>query len=532
MGTWRFFCNDHKKRGIFFLWSVILAILIGLLTNFIWEKISNNSSVENIHNNIEPFTEDIYGIIVGPFFGGSTDLNETGKSFQHTVASTLKATYEELSIKEIEVAEYLPDSSFPRFNNHQEARSFGEKFNAEMVIWGDVTIQGVIPKLTIVKTNGYADRIAENDISIFKNTYRIEFIESLSNIKLPFIVKEPNMIAFFVLGAKFFDAGEYEKAIEYLKRTLQIDPLTLFKTSEYIDESEIFNLIGMSQYMLEKYEAANSSFLTAYNINPTNFVSGVMLGVTYDQLGEEGKAIEIVRRSLTIRYFEENPEQLEYITDLSNGNYDEIIKKQTKIISKSPTEGTSEAFLSRAIAYFKKEEYNKSINDLTESIKNFPSASKLYWIRGIAYSMVGHFEGAVSDFNKYESLGGEFDPETYTLRATAYMQLNNNDKALLDYNKALEVKPDIFKVRMYRGMIYTDNQEYEKAIVDYEAALKLNPPDEMFLYFYLGVAYLQTDNIEKAVYCFSKVTHVDELGVIKEAEVEAAKAIVEKYSDK
>ena len=63
------------------------------------------------------------------------------------------------------------------------------------------------------------------------------------------------------------------------------------------------------------------------------------------------------------------------------------------------------AYYSRANAYNKTGEYDKSIADCTESVRLKPAFSEAYKIRGIAYSMNGQKSKAEEDFAQAKRLG-------------------------------------------------------------------------------------------------------------------------------
>ena len=49
------------------------------------------------------------------------------------------------------------------------------------------------------------------------------------------------------------------------------------------------------------------------------------------------------------------------------------------------------------------------------------------------------------------------------------------DRAIADYNKALELDPKDATAYNNRGFTYDNKGDYDKAIADYDAAIRLNP---------------------------------------------------------
>lgn len=119
----------------------------------------------------------------------------------------------------------------------------------------------------------------------------------------------------------------------------------------------------------------------------------------------------------------------------------------------------------------------ESLNDRNpEFIKD--KANKLF--------KVGDFKGAINALSKAIDLNPNL-PSLYANRAACYLRIGNNNKAIDDSCRALElyfpVVPANYlsrtKVLARRGTAYANIGELELAVQDYCAALKLSPDDEM-----------------------------------------------------
>jgi tetratricopeptide (TPR) repeat protein len=81
---------------------------------------------------------------------------------------------------------------------------------------------------------------------------------------------------------------------------------------------------------------------------------------------------------------------------------------------------------------------------------------------------------ALADFNRAINL----DPsrsDGYLGRADVLNAMKQYDKALLDYHRAIEINPDFAKAYVNRGIAYSHLERYKEAIADYEKALALDP---------------------------------------------------------
>jgi tetratricopeptide (TPR) repeat protein len=62
-------------------------------------------------------------------------------------------------------------------------------------------------------------------------------------------------------------------------------------------------------------------------------------------------------------------------------------------------------------------------------------------------------------------------------RGLAYAKLKQFEKAIQDYDQAIELNPKDFNAFNNRGPAYAKLKQFEKAIQDYNQAIELNPKD-------------------------------------------------------
>jgi tetratricopeptide (TPR) repeat protein len=83
-------------------------------------------------------------------------------------------------------------------------------------------------------------------------------------------------------------------------------------------------------------------------------------------------------------------------------------------------------------------------------------------------------EKALKDFNR----AIDIDPtraDAYVGRANTLSTLGRYAEALPDYNRALEIDPKLANAYANRGSAHSQTGQYKKAIADYEKALELDP---------------------------------------------------------
>ncbi|RLG44327.1 MAG: hypothetical protein DRN81_04785 [Thermoproteota archaeon] len=122
--------------------------------------------------------------------------------------------------------------------------------------------------------------------------------------------------------------------------------------------------------------------------------------------------------------------------------------------------------------------------------------------RGFSFCNLGQYEKAINDFNK----AIEIDPSdavAYTNRGTAYDNLGQYDKAIDDYNKAIEINSRYAEAYNNRGNVYHKLGQYNKAIQDYNKAIEINP-NYAKAYNNRGTAYADLNQYQQAMENYNK----------------------------
>ena len=109
----------------------------------------------------------------------------------------------------------------------------------------------------------------------------------------------------------------------------------------------------------------------------------------------------------------------------------------------------------------------------SEIISKFNSFAEAYSVRGWALRERNQPERALSDFNRALELAAT--ASNYSQRGLTYLRLKDFDRAIVDYNKAVELEPRSAAHINDRGVAYMDLQDYKRAIADFDRAIELDP---------------------------------------------------------
>ena len=137
-----------------------------------------------------------------------------------------------------------------------------------------------------------------------------------------------------------------------------------------------------------------------------------------------------------------------------------------------------------------------------------PQNHIFYNNRGIAHKEKGELDRAIKDFDRAIELNPEF-AEAYNNRGVAYGIKWEVDKAIADFNKTIALNPAFVDAYCNRGNAYLLKGEIDKAIEDYNRSIKHAPKDAMS-YSNRGVAYLQRGEFDKTIEDVNEAIALDE----------------------
>lgn len=131
--------------------------------------------------------------------------------------------------------------------------------------------------------------------------------------------------------------------------------------------------------------------------------------------------------------------------------------------------------------------------------------SEQFLSNGIDLYVNGNPEGAITAFKGSIGLSPHsgYTPDAWNYMAEAFIQLDEHEKAIAAYKKAIKLSPNQDDTRIKLGNLYFSMDRYKEAADEYEKAVKSNPSANN--YFALGQSYLYLDRLNEAESIFSRV---------------------------
>ncbi len=175
--------------------------------------------------------------------------------------------------------------------------------------------------------------------------------------------------------------------------------------------------------------------------------------------------------------------------------------------------------IKQAEQLLEKKQYGDVIALLKDEILEKYKSSTLYRLRAMAHRIIHSVRGRglTTDTKlkfKYINKAIRSDrknPICYLERGNAWFNIRNFKKAIIDYTKALELKPDnSFAAGIHNnlGMVYYRLSDYDKAIEEHSISIDLRPKNPS-AYSNRGSAFYLKGNYEKAIDDYTKAISID-----------------------
>jgi ribosomal protein S12 methylthiotransferase accessory factor len=129
----------------------------------------------------------------------------------------------------------------------------------------------------------------------------LKYFEAAMNLE-PYEQDIPSVYSYMGIALK--DLGEYDKALDVLKKGAQLDP----------ERTDIYNLMGFCHFKLKEHEAAIENFKKIIELDPSSAIDYANIASNYRDMGETAKAIRYYEMALTldasIEFAKDNLEKL------------------------------------------------------------------------------------------------------------------------------------------------------------------------------------------------------------------------------
>ena len=341
---------------------------------------------------------------------------------------------------------------------------------------------------------------------------------------------------YFKAGNESRELGEYEKAIFYYEKVIEIDnengdayydrgianvdlgryeeAIADFDKAIELNEKDGWSYCnrGAVKAKLGRYEEAIADFDKAIELNEKDGASYCNRGRAKARLGRYEEAI--VDYSKAIEIDRENKcaycERAEIKAKLGRyeeviADYDEAIKINKECIENKDfyrQRGNAKAHLNR---------YEEAIVDYSKAIKIDRENKCAYCQRGAAKNKLGRYEEAIADYDRTIEIDKECEDiyRIYKQIADVKINLGKYEEVIMDCNKEIEIGKENKCIYCQRGTAKEELGRYQEAIRDYSKAIEMDKEDKT-IYFYRGNVETILGRNKKAMEDFNRAIELDE----------------------
>lgn len=149
----------------------------------------------------------------------------------------------------------------------------------------------------------------------------------------------------------------------------------------------------------------------------------------------------------------------------------------------------------------------ESVEIYTDLIQRNPDKGRYYTLRASAWWELGKPEKALEDFDMAIELGYT-KPHAYTSRGLFHAEMGNYKEAIADYDEAIKLDPEDVAPLINRASLQLNKGDFEPAIEDYTTAIH-KMPKSLSLLHQRAIAYKAAGKPDKAVEDFNAILEVN-----------------------
>lgn len=292
------------------------------------------------------------------------------------------------------------------------------------------------------------------------------------------------------LGKDFYDGGDYDKALEYLNRAVELDP----------DRVAAYKLRAYIYLYKDERQKAIDDFTMVIELDPGDDNAYHNRGASYEYLGDYFRASSDYSAALRI-----NPNAVDY---QARGNlymeiryFEKAISDYSKVVELDPQ--NAEAYNSRGVAYHCLGEEDRCIDDIKKAIELDPDYSAGYRNLGVSYYYKGRYDSAIVNLKKSMELKDRSLVLNNYYCGAAYFGKGEYSKAIMYMDITLGQSPGFKKAFFVKGLSNLFNGDYDKAVGDFDVVIKMDSWSGK-AYHYRGLAYAYKKDYDKAISDFDR----------------------------
>lgn len=317
--------------------------------------------------------------------------------------------------------------------------------------------------------------------------------------------------ALYLIGANYYTMQEYKKAVEYFEKVIGLDPFNKLT----------FNMLAYCYYALDDYDKAIENADKYVAVAPDEANPYDTRGDILARIGRTEEAIESLKKALQIKPdFVASGMALIYL-NLFHRNYAEANHYADIFATSGVVSAESRSNLYHAVIYSYQGMAQKALSTLDEFLEqdkekeNYWLLSDKYYLKAAIYDETGRSDKAIEYIRKAREeilLNDPANTNAYRHFEIQYLarggRFDEAEKLLENYKMEIkDIKLRLGRYHYCRGAIAFERGNYESAIKDFEESLAVRDEFSYLTAYMLALSYFKTGNHTAAIPHFEKILY-------------------------
>ncbi len=212
------------------------------------------------------------------------------------------------------------------------------------------------------------------------------------------------------------------------------------KADKLKENSNIHYRLGNEYYRAGNIADALKEFTKAITLYPEEPSYHLMLGFAYSARELDERAVEQMRKAVELDpMFSEGHIGLASLY-MRAGDWDGVIRECGLALENIYYKTPETAYFNMGLAYYKKGDYEASVESLKKAVSMKPGMAVAYYNMGLAFERLHKSDEAVASYNKAVELRGEYMEPYYRLGVVLTKQ-RKKEAALRAFTRVVELAP-------------------------------------------------------------------------------------------
>ncbi len=224
-----------------------------------------------------------------------------------------------------------------------------------------------------------------------------------------------------------FQQGRFEAGLEYVEKSLGIDP----------NQFTAYGNRGAALFALNRFDEAYSDYNQAIALN-NNYAEGYYnRGILHEKYGRDQEAL---------------------------ADYDKAIELKPNYTN---------AYNNRGNVYKKLKQYEEALTSYEHAINLNPRHAEAHYNRGVVLKELNRYQDAVESYTNALSLKNYY-VDAYNNCGNVFITLKRFEEALTCFQKAIAINPNYSFAYNGQGNVLMELKRFDEALISYEKAIALN----------------------------------------------------------